>query len=252
MFKAVSSGGLVSLGALLFAFATPTSVSAVPFTISDEEPFGFDCTSIPAAQDPKLSCVGATPDHIEWVDGKNPVSSLDLFNLGPLAGINPGGPAVRLARIAHDNKIIPESFTYDIDLTGTVRIVDEASATNVFETEGRIGIKFTETVNAEPCPPPNPEGSVCDDFFDFNASALGNQPFSVDGIDYTLIFGLEPNVGTTLIGNRVFTQENSTSDLFLTVRIEQVDNPAPEPVSMALLGLGLVALGYTVRARKLQ
>jgi hypothetical protein len=248
MFKIFSSVRLAALGVLAFTLAVPASVSAVPFTISDEEPFGFDCTTIPAAQDANLSCVGVTPDHIEWIDGLDPVSSLDVFNLGPLNGINPGDAPVRLVRIAHDNLVIPDSFNYNIDVIGTVRVTDEATTLVALETEGRIGIEFTETVNEAPCPPPNPEGSVCDDFFDFDASSLAPLPFNVDGISYVLIFGLEPGDGTTVIGNRVFTEENSNSDLFLTVRIVAI----PEPVSIALLGLGLVALGFTTRARRLQ
>jgi PEP-CTERM motif len=251
MFKVLSSGRLATFAALTFAIALPTAVNAVPFTIENLEPFGFDCASIPAAQDAQLSCVGPTPDHIEWVDGTNPVSSLDVFDLGPLNGINPGGPAVRLTRIEHDNVVIPVSFSYNIDVIGTVRVTDEATTLSELESDGRIPIEFTETVNGAPCPPPNPENSICDDFFDFDPTTLLPLPFDVGGISYVLIFGLEPGVGTTVIGNRVFTAETTTSELFLTVRIEEVDRPMPEPVTMALLGLGLIGLGFTVRTRKL-
>ena len=250
MFKVFSSGRLVTFAALTFAFALPTAVNAVPFTIDNLEPFGFDCASIPAAQDPQLSCVGATPDHIEWVDGSTPVSSLDVFDLSPLNGINPGADAVRLTRIQHDNVVIPVSFTYNIDLIGTVRVTDEATTLVALESAGLVAIKFTETVNGAPCPPPNPEGSICDDFFDFDASALAPLPFSVGGIDYVLIFGLEPGDGTTVIGGRVFTAENTISELFLTVRIDEINRPMPEPVTMALLGFGLIGLGFMVRLRK--
>ena len=98
MFKTISTSGLAILGALTASLVLPMAASAAPFTLDNIEPKGFVCASAnpPSAPAGGLSCLPATPDHIEWVEGLNPVSSLDLLSLTTINGINAGDPAVRI------------------------------------------------------------------------------------------------------------------------------------------------------------
>ena len=247
MFKTISTSGLAILGALTASLVLPMAASAAPFTLDNIEPKGFDCASASATGPGALNCSAGTPDHIEWVQGSLPVSSLDLLSLTTISGINAGDPAVRINKLTHTNKIIPVAFAYSIDILNTLQVTDEFDNAIVLVDPSAVNISFTETLNSAPCATPAPLGSVCDDFFDFDASDLAPVLFSAGGLNYQLIFGLEAGDGTFVDGNRVYTREDGVSELFVTARIIQV----PEPMTLALLGLGLLGIGFTTRQRKM-
>ena len=132
----------------------------------------------------------------------------------------------------------------------TLEVKDENGGAIVLTNTGTIKIKFTETDNTGPCVNPTPAGTICDDFFDFNVGGLAPLAFSSGGLNYQLIFGLETGMGTFFDGirdDRIYTAEDATSMLFVTARIVQV----PEPMTLALLGLGLLGIGFTTRQRKM-
>ena len=250
MFKTISTIGLASLGALTASLVLPMVASAAPFTLDNIEPKGFVCgTAAPLPGPGSLSCLGATPDHIEWVQGRTPVSSLDLLSLTTINGINAGGAAVRFNKLTHTNVIIPQAFNYSIDIVNTLQVTDENGLAIVLTDTNAIKIKFTETVNVAPCVNPIPASPLCPDFFDFDASGLAPLAFISGGLNYLLIFGLEAGDGAFVVGNRVYTAEGQKSELFVTARIVTV--PVPEPMTLALLGLGLLGIGFTTRQRKM-
>ena len=251
MFKTISTSGLAILGALTVSLVLPMAASAAPFTLDNIEPKGFDCASAnpPSAPFGGLSCLPATPDHIEWVEGLTPVSSLDLLSLTTINGINAGDAAVRINKLTHTNVIIPTAFNYSIDIVNTIQVTDENGGAIVLTDPSAINIAFTETPNTEPCVNPNPAATICDDFFDFDAGGLAPLAFTAGGLNYLLIFGLEAGDGTIVDGNRVYTAEGQISELFVTARIVSVD--IPEPMTLALLGLGLLGIGFTTRQRKM-
>ena len=250
MFKVISTSGLAIFGALTASLILPMAATAAPFTLNNIEPKGFDCTTAaPPAGVGSLTCAAGTPDHIEWVQGTSPVSSLDLLSLTILSGINAGDAPVRFNKLTHTNVIIPEAFSYAIDIVNTLQVTDENGGAIVLTRPSAINIKFTETLNSAPCAFATPAGTICDDFFDFNAIGLAPVAFSASGLNYLMIFGLEAGSGAFVVGNRVYTAESATSDLFVTAQIIRVD--VPEPMTLALLGLGLLGIGFTTRQRKM-
>lgn len=243
-------------GALAVLLFSGASAIASPFTITSGEIQGFDCSSISAADDPGLSCIGSDPNHIEWVDGLNPVSSLDLVFLTPVAGV--GAVPVDVSELIHTNIFIPTTFDYSINILDNFTITDEDGNIIVLgPVAGSINITFTETSNTAPCIGPNPLGTTCDDVFTFAGAGFGVPiPFQdADGDDFQLIFGLRvlDAATTRLIGDdTVFTAEPLPGDadglqskLRVTAQILPV--PVPEPEILLLMGLGLLGLGLMRR-----
>ena len=249
MFKTISTSGLAILGALTASLVLPMAASAAPFTLDNIAPKGFDCASAaPPAGDGSLSCIGPYDNSIEWVQGLLPVSSLSLLSLTTISGITAGDPAVKINKLTHTNVVIPVAFTYSIDIVNTVQVTDENGVAIVLTDTNAVKIDFTETLNEEPCLDPALVGSVCPDFFDFNADGLASIKFFDSlGNKFLLIFGLEEGDGTAVVGNRVYTREGGVSQLHVTAQIIQV----PEPMTLALIGLGLLGIGFTTRQRKM-
>ncbi|MFA5493876.1 MAG: THxN family PEP-CTERM protein [Porticoccaceae bacterium] len=110
-----------------------------------------------------------------------------------------------------------------------------------------LSITFTETYNeslVRNCPPPNPHGTKCDDIFTVTPLP-GSITFYVGGQLYKLSFRYLAGPGAILDGDSVYTKEKSpgTSVLFTQARITTI----PAPGVLALLGMGLLMLGWRIR-----
>lgn len=255
MFKSYFSRGLTLASAFTVSLFVCISAFAAPFTIDLIEPLGFACNSAAPPSGPgSLTCpVGTTPNQIQWVEDLTPVSELELISLTPVLVVPGAGPA-QISRLRHSNKVIPTAFNYSIDIVSRVQVTDNDGGAVVSTTDGAnpIRIQFTETGNNPPCTNPTPNATECDDFFEFSTDGLSPVNFSAGGIDYTMIFAVLPGAGAAFDGvipNRVYTAENATSELFITAQI--VANQVPEPMGIALFGLGLLGIGLSTRARKI-
>ncbi len=233
---------LALAGAALFSTLLPLSAIGAPFTLALTT--SFDCASAaPPAGLGSLTCNPLVPQHIEWVEGNLAVSELDLSDTVQ-NGVNVGDAPVVIGTITHTNVVIPVAFSYTIDILSSFSVTDEADLSVDNFPEQAIGISFTESLNQAPCAPPNPEGSICDDFFSFDLSGLAPVAFiDSEGKQKVVIFGLLAGPGTTIIGNQVFTAEDTTSSISITAQIIAVDTPA----TLLLFGLGLLLLGFGIR-----
>lgn len=232
-------------GAALLSTILPSTAIGAPFTLSLTT--SFDCASaMPPAGLGSLNCNPALPQHIEWVQGLSLVSSLDLSDVVQ-TGVNVGDAPVIIGTITHTNVVIPLSFNYSINLINTFAVTDEADLSVDNFPPQAIGITFTETGNTEPCPAPNPQASICDDFFTFDLAGLASAPFiDSEGKLKIVQFGLIAGPGAAVIGDKIFTAEATTSSISITAQIVEVDTPA----TLLLFGIGLVALGTGVKRRR--
>lgn len=107
-----------------------------------------------------------------------------------------------------------------------------------------IDIAFDETVNQLPCPGGNPHGTVCDDIFSLS-DFLDPISFTIDGRLYKLSFQYADGPGALVDGTTVFTAENSpgTAVMYVQGRIDTI----PLPGVLALMGMGLMLIGWQVR-----
>lgn len=238
---------LALAGAALFSFIVPLSAVGAPFTLALST--SFDCASAaPPSGLGSLNCNPALPQHLEWVQGNVAVSTLDLSDTIQ-NGVNSGDAPVVIGTLNHTNVVIPVAFKYAINILNSLAVTDEADASVDNFPKQAIGITFTESLNQPPCPPPNPEGSVCDDFFTFDLSGLTPVQFTdSEGKLRKLTFGLIAGPGTTIVGNQVFTAEATTSSISFTAEIDAVN--IDTPATLLLFGFGLVLISFGIRRQQ--
>lgn len=112
----------------------------------------------------------------------------------------------------------------------------------------QLDIEFNETANDNPCVFDSPHGTVCDDIFTLSGT-LNPISFFLDGQLYKASFRFADGPGAIVDGDTVYTAEESpgTAVVFVQGRIDTI----PLPGVLALMGMGLMMIGWRVRRRKL-
>lgn len=160
-----------------------------------------------------------------------------------------GGAPIDFGYVVHHNEEIGSIFgPATVTVSYNLWLDDGGPAGNVYKWHGDFVFSFKETVNTAPCSDGNPKGTICDDFFSYEADMSNFDPtsFTYGGNNYniTLTGFWDAPVPGGVLTDPFYSPEN------LEHVPAYVRASIPEPASMALMGLGLAALGVATRRRK--
>lgn len=191
---------------------------------------------------------------LQGIFGASDMAGFDAGALGfesiPIAPfgqiITNGGWTTTGAAIHYNNVItIPGGAMETTSLTTTFQLLTPVPLPVFGAT---LDIEFDETSNlVTPCPGGNPHGTVCDDIFTLTGS-LAPQTFEVLGQSYQISFRFADGPGAIVDGDTIYTAELSPGRaiVYVQARIDTI----PLPGVLALMGMGLVMIGWQARGRR--
>jgi hypothetical protein len=199
-----------------------------------------------------MSSAGPLYDTMSWVSGTTPQSSLEISSATSPTTLM-ANTWTTISTLAHNNFVIPNPVAWSgQDVWGRLRITDSDGGARVaLDSDEPISIALTETPNSAPCAGPNPNGSICDDNFAFSSTGLDSISFTAnDGSSWLAEFQFANLFNAVSMGGFLYTAENARSSIDVQVRVTSRDVAiVPEPVTLGILGLGLVALSFAQRRK---
>jgi len=179
-------------------------------------------------------------------------------------------------RLLQTNYIISGTFPNPLwiaDTLANLRFYSDADtrANEIYlDPNSPTRISFYETFNhpgdpagPDACDSSNPLNTQCDDIFTVLSTELDPLQFAYDGYLYTINFALIPGPGVLVcLGGqdcdgivppgtiRVFTPELNPGESDIFVGMSWTAQRIPEPATLAVLGLGLAGMGFSLRRRR--